>query len=52
MKTKMEPRKNARNAKKVAVIPFNPGKEFFPRIDPYMRPAFMDRLFRIYRRTL
>jgi len=38
--------------KKVAVIPFNPGDEFFPHIHPQHRPALMDQLFRIYRRTL
>jgi hypothetical protein len=37
---------------KIAVIPFNPGLEFFPHIAPHLRPALMDNLFRIYRRML
>lgn len=46
------PKKTQSLKRKVAIIPFNPGNEFFPHIAPHLRPALMDNLFRIYRRTL
>lgn len=46
------PNKTQSLKRKVAIIPFNPGDEFFPHIAPHLRPALMDNLFRIYRRTL
>jgi hypothetical protein len=47
---KQKAKKGRGQSKRVAVIPFNPGKEFFPNI--YRRPEAMDRIFRIYRRMI
>ena len=46
-----KPKRLKRNATAIS-FSFDPGKEFFPQITPHLRPALMDNLFPIYRRTL